>query len=121
MDANRISPISLRALAFFAASAVMGLGFVVLGPITVIRWLGLIALVCCIAGGAMQIALLRDIDPAALAGLRAKLSLHHAARLARMLLARMRIIAHRIPASAESYGRWLTAPLREPHIGAIVP
>ena len=78
--------IILAALSAFAAAAVAGMAFATLGPIAVIRWLGLVATLGAVTGCALQLMLLQESDPAALPSLRGRL---HAlrARLAGSVLA----------------------------------
>lgn len=52
------------ALAFFAATALVGLGFSVLGPVAAMRLLGLIAFACAALGCALEVYALRVLDPA---------------------------------------------------------
>ncbi len=61
------------AFVFFAASAVLGLGFVVLGPVALIRLLGLVALLCAALGCALELWALRRFDPRAYAVVRARM------------------------------------------------
>jgi len=61
------------ALVFFATGAVLGAGFAVLGPVTSIRVLGLVALACAVAGCALHLAVLWRIDPLACRSLAARL------------------------------------------------
>ena len=64
------------ALAFFAAGALLGALFLIVGPVMVARLLGLVALVFGLAGCALELYALRLFDPRAYASLRARLRRH---------------------------------------------
>jgi hypothetical protein len=53
----------LLLLKFFAGSAAVALTVAVLAPMPMLRWFGYVALVCALAGVALQLYLLRSADP----------------------------------------------------------
>jgi hypothetical protein len=60
------------ALVFFVIGATLGAGFALLGPVALIRVLGLVALACASAGCALHLALLRRFHPRTWHALRAR-------------------------------------------------
>lgn len=60
------------ALAFFAASAILGAAFAIIGPVALIRLFGLTALTLAAAGCALELYALRVLDPPAYFALRAR-------------------------------------------------
>jgi len=61
------------ALAFFTVSALFGAAFVVIGPVAVMRLLGLVALALAAAGCGLELWAMRSFDPPAYALLMARL------------------------------------------------
>ncbi len=53
----------LWALGFFAAGLLMGAGFVMFGPLAVVRILGMLAMAFSVAGGAISLWTFRADDP----------------------------------------------------------
>jgi hypothetical protein len=80
----------LLLLKFFAVSAVVGLAVAVFAPMPSIRFFGLVALACAVAGMALHLYLLHDADPHAWMVLR-----YQAASLPERLGIRWRAMFHR--------------------------
>ena len=87
------------ALVFFAAGALLGALFLIVGPVMLIRLFGLVALLFGLAGCVLELYALRLFDPRAYASLRARLRRHSdrawAASESRTPLARSVVLSRR--------------------------
>jgi len=73
MTASTRTRVVEGALVFFAAGALLGALFLIIGPVIVARLLGLVALVFGLAGCALELYALRHFDFTAYAALRTRL------------------------------------------------
>ena len=73
MNATTHARFAHGALVFFAASAILGALFAIVGPVVVMRLLGLVALALATAGCAVELWALRQFDPTGYASLIARL------------------------------------------------
>jgi len=63
VSAMRRGVVHVVAAVLFAAAAIVGLGFAVLGPVTLVRLFGWAALLMGVAGSALQVYTLREFHP----------------------------------------------------------